>query len=688
MFSATDSRRELIGLTQIKSADGPEVMAFTKWKKRSNPADIELSSLPSQIRDAAPKFSHLLSILCANKINHQDLTPVPDGVMVMITSMVLHSCRPRRSNMFTRMLGLHLSNTGCTRRALTLLNKLGVVESYQALLNAKKDAAEYHQERLKDIGQRRDILFAWDNFDWQERVRHQSVGHTHRMHSVTTARVIIARDVPKEGLWQRDFSHDGKLKPEDLAPGLTEGEYSINISRHLIAKSIYALIPNSAKEFWETEDPRTHITTLNYPMPTIDLLDPQKTESYQVGPILENEGTIEGTAAAKDNIYQKQMGWEKEEEQIKGCLFLGTGDAKSVRNMKSLQGERADAAKEVDRHQNMLPIPALFHLQMNFAYAIQRAHDGSKVNNPDATMASKSTLLWHRSITGIKGAHGEKPEYFTLRDLLIKSFRSRIIAAVLEIEDVPYHTQQIADAIQRKLRKMNKEDFFRLVETIRVKFFTEEARKSREQEFRNHVLFLQQMETFLTLNHAIKHGDIGLIERCVNQYILYFHGATNWQYTTEWSYFKWLVNTSATSPGLKKAIWSNMLINIERKRSTFYAVDLLIEHGNGALKEVLFRNRTSTFDLLDLFQREAILAGFHGSLRIVFENAFKVHITESQVSYVAPDLFLDGWRKLGKGGKLEEYNSKFASVGMDLDGEGEEGSAMVEDGEMTVELDG
>jgi hypothetical protein len=55
---------------------------------------------------------------------------------------------------------------------------------------------------------------------------------------------------------------------------------------------------------------------------------------------------------------------------------------------------------------------------------------------------------------------------------------------------------------------------------------------------------------------------------------------------------------------------------------------------------------------------------------------------------VAPDLFLDGWRKLGKGGKLEEYNSKFASVGMDLGGEGEEGSAMVEDGEMTVELDG
>jgi hypothetical protein len=35
---------------------------------------------------------------------------------------------------------------------------------------------------------------------------------------------------------------------------------------------------------------------------------------------------IEGSAAAKDNIYKKRMGWGKKEEQIKGCLFLGTGD--------------------------------------------------------------------------------------------------------------------------------------------------------------------------------------------------------------------------------------------------------------------------------------------------------------------------------------------------------------------------
>jgi len=88
----------------------------------------------------------------------------------------------------------------------------------------------------------------------------------------------------------------------------------------------------------------------------------------------------------------------------------------------------------------------------------------------------------------------------------VKSFRSRIIAAVLEIENIPYHTQQIADALQGKLRKMSGEEFARLVEKIRAKFFTSEARQSKELEFRNHVLFLQQMETFLPLNMLSKMG--------------------------------------------------------------------------------------------------------------------------------------------------------------------------------------
>ncbi len=56
-------------------------------------------------------------------------------------------------------------------------------------------------------------------------------------------------------------------------------------------------------------------------------------------------------------------------------------------------------------------------------------------------------------------------------------------------------------------------------------------------------------------------------------------------------------------------------------------------------------------------------------------------------SYI--DLLADGWIKLGKGGKLDEYNFKFPSVtGMCLDHEDEEGSASVEDGEMTIDLDG
>jgi hypothetical protein len=85
MVSAIDLRKEVIGLTQMKTAGEPKEVAFTKWSKKSNPG---VSSLLSRIRDAAPKVSHLLSILCANKICHEDLIPVPHGTLVMITSTI------------------------------------------------------------------------------------------------------------------------------------------------------------------------------------------------------------------------------------------------------------------------------------------------------------------------------------------------------------------------------------------------------------------------------------------------------------------------------------------------------------------------------------------------------------------------------------------------------------------------
>jgi len=64
---------------------------------------------------------------------------------------------------------------------------------------------------------------------------------------------------------------------------------------------------------------------------------------------------------------------------------------------------------------------------------LQDSHNGSKKGSSE-NPPSKATLDWIRLISGIKGATGAIPKFFTLQELLIKNFRSRIVAAVLDKE--------------------------------------------------------------------------------------------------------------------------------------------------------------------------------------------------------------------------------------------------------------
>lgn len=42
-----------------------------------------------------------------------------------------------------------------------------------------------------------------------------------------------------------------------------------------------------------------------------------------------------------------------------------------------------------------------------------------------------------------------------------------------------------------------------------------------DEEFLNHIHFMQQAETYFTLKYAIKHGDVGLIERVIQRCCLF-----------------------------------------------------------------------------------------------------------------------------------------------------------------------
>lgn len=113
------------------------------------------------------------------------------------------------------------------------------------------------------------------------------------------------------------------------------------------------------------------------------------------------------------------------------------------------------------------------------------------------------------------------------------------------------------------LTTQDAKSFSQLLDNI-INSYGNEARSTSDTKLRNHILFLQHMQTYLLLKYAIKRADIGLLRRAIDRCCVYFHGSAQHKYAYEMLYLHRLISTSATSPELQRAILANELINPRR----------------------------------------------------------------------------------------------------------------------------
>jgi hypothetical protein len=112
----------------------------------------------------------------------------------------------------------------------------------------------------------------------------------------------------------------------------------------------------------------------------------------------------------------------------------------------------------------------------------------------------------------------------------------------------------------------------------------------------------QEIELFITVRHAVKHGDIGLFRRVVNPLIIYFLGVSQYNYVYEILFYRWnltLVNT----PELQHAILVFGFVNWPGKAAANKAIDLRLEHLNGSCKIEMKYYKNFTHDIDIIFDR-------------------------------------------------------------------------------------
>ena len=430
------------------------------------------------------------------------------------------------------------------------------------------------------------------------------------------------------------------LRPRDIydAPGPDDQDGVIRQCQiHLIAEAIRETHREAVEALFIDQHPsntgpmKPRTEMVDWPeFPAIERLPPRKTPNYGLGPITENEGTIDGTYAVIRNIFVNQLGYNPDID-FDGPLRLAYGDQKTVSLIQVVKKEQAEATLPYDRCKWMLPIPGLFHWRTNFMDMIHELYSGTEV------AADETTLHHNKNFLGC--VQGHKSPFHHKEEVATRAFDARVTAKFYILlrsfakENDKDSQLSTDEEINHYIKNMTRTSFCHILEKIQDDLFTMAEQQSDNTAilfpdcridfpFSTHAKVLQQIAIYKILKKSIKYADIGILRRIFAQCCLLFHGSKKSKYAFLSLYMTWLTQTPAASPELQKAVLANGLVNIRGAEDSWFEIDRLNEFFNLQMKTLMATRRTSTLEVTPMFQQMALTASYCTELKARLEAEF------------------------------------------------------------------
>jgi len=433
--------------------------------------------------------------------------------------------------------------------------------------------------------------------------------------------------------------------------GVAGDAHTANITRSLIADAIKRIHGVAVGEVFQDDN------TVSYPvMPTFELLPPRKTQFWQFGSIHHDEGSIEGTYGVHESIFLDQLGLRAQEnpsepgsDDFLARLWLVHGDQLTAHHIRSVKRDQARALRPYDRRSWMLGVPSWFHIQMNLLNTILQTHWAAPSTKEEAHHTIQADItLWGRSQSS-----REKAKYHQMEPLVAQGFTARVTALFYDAMQrggfllIGTGGPQDLRIVSAAIALLTPAQFIALVDEVYDVAFTLPAWKGQsatgrhdDLEFRTMCRYLQEVGLFLTVRHAVKHADIGLLRRLVDPLIVCFFGASQHNYGYEMLYYRW--NLSRTNAlVLQRAILASGIVNWPGRANTYKAIDLMLEHLNCACKIEMKSYKNSTHDIDTIFNRVCLCNTWTRALRRRMEDSFGEYMPGAHtVAEVVPAMFL------------------------------------------------
>lgn len=488
-------------------------------------------------------------------------------------------------------------------------------------------------------------MISWDNFDYNQNVRHQTLRDSGSHFCATTGKACLGQYIPDGGLDRAQFHPKVKLQSPHIVlnDGNRENETMFQRQNHWIAEAIRYVHGTAIDAIFQKNNDSQH----QYPeFPVIDRLPPQQTVHHDLGPILQNEGTVKGTYGVLHDIFKAQFKLNDQTHPFwTNKIQLIYGDQKTVSLIQTVQKERINSIQPYDRFAWLLAIPGLFHWRTNFIemiYAVFSQTGGD---------TSIGTTLSH-NMCFLNYKYGHNSPFHHKEEAALKAFDARVLAIFYTFlpEGV---SPQSRSAVDKLIIQSGPKWFNKQVENIRQLIFNynllfpapTESSDLFDHELAAHAKFIAHMEVYKTLKQAIRVADIGLMKQAFPRSSILFQGASKSKYASLSLYMTWLTSTAAADEPLQRAILANGLVNLRGSGNSWFEIDRLNEFLNLQMKTIMSARRTSTEDLQTLFERTAQTNNYSSELREIMESTFGRYINgRHQVKAADNDIYSLAWQ--------------------------------------------
>ena len=115
---------------------------FGKYDSTANPDEIDFSEAVEEVKTNAPNLTQIITIASERRWNYRPTKKEPNSSPLALIASILGTRRAKQSgNFLARSLGVYMYTSGVPRRVLSVLQKLGIIDTYRTIFRTVQDIA-------------------------------------------------------------------------------------------------------------------------------------------------------------------------------------------------------------------------------------------------------------------------------------------------------------------------------------------------------------------------------------------------------------------------------------------------------------------------------------------------------------------------------------------------------------------